>query len=223
MEIDHDCRAGSDVHEEAVVACVRRVGPDGTAGPEVRTFGALTADSPRMSDWLEGRGVRHVAMGSTGAYREPVFNLPGGTFEALPVDARRLKDLPGRETDVKDAEGIAHPLQYGPLAPGSIPPPGIRQPRELTRPRTRSIRDRAAVAQRIRKTLGDANIERGDGARAGPGASGRALSRALIAGEEDPRRGAGSPRRSGRRRGGSLSIIAPCRGRRGIGWRRRRA
>jgi transposase len=188
METLHDCCAGLDVHKKTVVACVRRVGPDGAVSSQVRTFGTMTADLQALSDWLAAQGVHHVAMGSTGVSWGPVFNLPGGTFEALPVDARRLKDLPGRETDVKDAEWITQLLRYGRLSPSSIPPPEIRRLRDLTRPRTRLIRDRATVADRIQRVLEGADIKPGDVAGDVPGASGRALIRALIAGEDDPGR-----------------------------------
>jgi transposase len=186
MEILHDCCAGLDVPKKTVVACVRRVGPDGAVSSQVRTFGTLTAELLALSDWLEAQGVRHVAMESTGVYWKPIFHLLEGGFEIILVNAQRLKTVPGRKTDVKDAEWIAPLLQYGLLSPSFIPPPEIRQLRDLTRQRTQLIRDCAAVANRIQKVLEDANIKLADVASDVLGASGRAMIRALIAGQDDP-------------------------------------
>jgi transposase len=186
MEILHDCCAGLDVHKKTVVACVRRVGPDGAVSSQVRTFGTLTAELLALSDWLEAQGVRHVAMESTGVDWKPIFHLLEGGFEIILVNAQRLKTVPGRKTDVKDAEWIAPLLQYGLLSPSFIPPPEIRQLRDLTRQRTQLIRDCAAVANRIQKVLEDANIKLADVASDVLGASGRAMIRALIAGQDDP-------------------------------------
>jgi transposase len=188
METLHDCCAGLDVHKKTVVACVRRVGPDGTVSSQVRTFGTMTAQLLELSDWLEAQGVHHVAMESTGVYWKPIFNLLEGNFRVILVNAQRLKNVPGRKTDVKDAEWIAQLLQHGLLSPSFIPPPEVRQLRDLTRQRTELIRDRAAVANRIQKVLEDANIKLGDVASDVLGASGRAMIQAIIAGEEDPSR-----------------------------------
>ena len=128
MDIIHACCAGLDVHKKTVVACARRVGPDGTVSREVRTFGTTTGELLALSDWLESRGVSHVAMESTGVYWKPIFNLLEGRFEVILVNAHRLKQVPGRKTDVKDAEWIAQLLQHGLLSPSFIPPPEIRVP-----------------------------------------------------------------------------------------------
>jgi transposase len=125
-------------------------------------------------------------MGSTGVYWKPIFNILEGDFAVILVNAQRLKAVPGRKTDVKDAEWIAQLLQYGLLSPSFIPPPEVRQLRDLTRQRTQLIRDRATVANRIQKVLEDANIKLGDVASDVLGASGRAMIEAIIAGEDDP-------------------------------------
>ena len=186
MDIFRHCCAGLDVHKKTVVACVRRLGPDGTVSSQVRTFGTMTAQLLELSDWLEAQGVRHVAMESTGVYWKPIFNLLEGNFAVILVNAQRLKNVPGRKTDIKDAEWIAQLLQYGLLSPSFIPPPEIRQLRDLTRQRTQLIRDRATVANRIQKVLEDANIKLGEVASDVLGVSGRAMIRAIIAGEDDP-------------------------------------
>jgi transposase len=174
MDHLHERCAGLDVHKKTVVACIRRRDPDGTVHSQVRTFGTMTAELLALADWLDAEGVRPVAMESTGVYWKPIFNLLEGRFAVILVNAQRLKRVPGRKTDVKDAEWIAELLQYGLLAPSFIPGPAIRELRELTRQRTELVRDQAAVANRIQKVLEDANIKLGDvpatcwGSRAGP-------------------------------------------------------
>jgi transposase len=183
--IDPRC-AGLDVHKKTVVACVRHVGPDGQAGREVRTYGTMTADLIALADWLDAEGVSHVAMESTGVYWKPVFHLLEGRFEVLLVNARHIKQVPGRKTDVKDAEWIAQLLQCGLLGASFIPPPPIRELRDLTRQRAQLVRERAAAANRIQKVLEDANIKLASVATDVPGVSGRAMLAALIGGRDDP-------------------------------------
>jgi transposase len=127
-------------------------------------------------------------MESTGVYWKPIFNLLEGSFEVILVNAHHLKQVPGRKTDVKDAEWIAQLLQYGLLSPSFIPPPKIRNLRDLTRQRTQLIRDCATVANRIQKVLEDANIKLSSVASDVLGVSGRAMIRALIDGQDDPDR-----------------------------------
>jgi transposase len=180
--------AGLDVHKKTVVVCVRCTGPDGSVDSQVRTFGTMTADLLALSDWLAAQGVRQLAMESTGVYWKPIFNILEGHFEVMLVNAGRLKQVPGRKTDVKDAEWIAQLLQYGLLSPSFIPKPEIRELRELTRQRTELVRDQAAVANRIQKVLEDANIKLGDVASDVLGVSGRAMIRAIIDGQDDVER-----------------------------------
>jgi transposase len=187
MDLFHACCAGLDVHKTTVVACVRRVNrDDGAVSREVRTFGTTTAELLALSDWLQAKGVGPVAMESTGVYWKPVYNLLEGSFEVILVNAHRLKHVPGRKTDVKDAEWIAQLLQYGLLSPSFIPPPEIRNLRDLTRQRTQIIRDHVAVANRIQKVLEDANIKLASVASDPLGVSGRAMIGALIEGRDDP-------------------------------------
>jgi transposase len=186
MNLLLDCCAGLDVHKKTVVACIRRVGTDGAVTSQVRTFATVTTELLALSDWLDEQGVHDVAMESTGVYWKPVFNQLEGRFAVMLVNAQRLKNVPGRKTDVKDAEWIAQLLQYGLLSPSFIPPPEIRQLRDLTRQRTELIRDRAAVVNRIHKVLEDANIKLASVASDILGASGRAMLGAIVAGCEDP-------------------------------------
>jgi transposase len=188
MDTVLDRCAGLDVHKKTVVACIRRAGPDGAVDSQVRTFSTMTAELLALSDWLEAAGVRHVAMESTGVYWKPIFNILEGRFDVMLVNAGRLKQVPGRKTDVKDAEWIAQLLQYGLLSPSFIPEPAVRQLRDLTRQRAELVRDQTAVANRIQKVLEDANIKLGDVASDVLGVSGRAMIRAIIEGQEDPGR-----------------------------------
>jgi transposase len=182
MEILNRCCAGLDVHKKTVVACVRTVGPDGKVETETRTFGTMTARLLELADWLEARGVRQVAMESTGVYWKPVFHLLEGRFEVMVVNARHIKNVPGRKTDVKDAGWIAELLQHGLLRRSFIPPPPVRELRDLTRQRTQLVRDRATVVNRVQKVLEDANIKLASVATDVMGVSGRAMIHALIAG-----------------------------------------
>src|SRR5262249_34430869 len=152
----------------------------------VHTFGTMTADLLALSDWREAHGVGPVALESTGVYWKPIFHLLEGRCAVILVNAGRLQQVPGRKTDVKDAEGVAPLLQHGLLPPSFIPEPEVRELRDLTRQRTELVRDRAAVANRIQKVLEDANIKLGSVASDVLGVSGRAMIRAIIAGQDDP-------------------------------------
>jgi transposase len=186
MDTIYPCCAGLDVHKKTVVVCLRRAGADGRVDRQVRTYRTMTADLIALADWLAAEGVTHVAMESTGVYWKPVFHLLEGRFEVLLVNAHRIKNVPGRKTDVKDAEWIAQPLQHGLLEASFIPPPPIRELRDLTRQRAQLVRERAGVANRIHKVLEDANIKLASVATDVLGASGRAMLAALIGGSDDP-------------------------------------
>ena len=159
-------------------------------------------------------------MESTGVYWKPVFHLLEGRFEVMLVNAQHIKQVPGRKTDVKDAEWIAQLLQHGLLSASFVPPPPIRELRDLTRQRAQLVRERAAVANRIQKVLEDANIklaERGHrrAGRLGPGHDRGADRRARRPGAAGRRwRGAAAgedPRSCGRRcRAGSPSTTGSC-------------
>ena len=186
MDLIHSCCAGLDVHKKTVVACVRRIGPNGQVRRDVLTFGTMTAELIALADWLDAQGVSHVAMESTGVYWKPVFHLLEGRFEVLLVNARHIKQVPGRKTDVKDAEWIAQLLQYGLLQASFLPPPPVRELRDLTRQRAQLVRERAAAANRIQKVLEDANIKLAAVATDVLGVSGRSMLAALLEGGEDP-------------------------------------
>jgi transposase len=186
METIYTRCAGLDVHKKTVMACVRLTDPAGRLSESVRTFGTMTAELLALSDWLAEQGVTHVAMESTGVYWKPIFNLLEGRFEVLLVNPGHMKNVPGRKTDVKDCQWIAQLLQHGLLRGSFVPPKPIRELRDLTRQRSQIVAEKAAVANRIQKVLEDANIKLGAVATDVLGVSGRAMIRALIAGQEDP-------------------------------------
>ena len=185
MDILHRCCAGLDVHKEIVVACVRKL-VDGKVRQEVRTFRTETNALLELADWLTDEGVSHVAMESTGVYWKPIWNLFEGVFELILVNAEHIKAVPGRKTDVKDSQWIAELLQHGLLRPSFVPEKPVRQLRDLTRQRTQLVRQKVQVANRIQKTLEDANVKLGSVASDVLGASGRDMIRAIIKGEDDP-------------------------------------
>jgi transposase len=186
MNLVHLRWAGLDVPKKAVVARARVVTDGGELLQETRTYGTMTADWLALGDWLASRGVTHVAMESTGVSWKPVFHPLEDRFDIMPVNAQHIKRVPGRKTDVKDADWIAQLLQHGVLTASSIPPPPIRQLRDLTRQRTTLIRQRATVVNRVQKVLEDADIKLAGVASDAMGVSGRAMIRAIIAGQEEP-------------------------------------
>jgi transposase len=181
------CRVccGLDVHKKTVVACLRFPAPDGTRTEETRTFGTTTRELLRLTDWLTTAGCTHVAMESTGVYWRPVYHILEGSFELLVVNAQHIKAVPGRKTDIKDCQWIARLLEHGLLRSSFVPPAPIRELRELTRYRRQLIQEHTREANRIQKVLETANIKLGDVATDVLGASGRAMLRALVAGERD--------------------------------------
>jgi transposase len=182
MNVVHERCAGLDVHKKTVVACVRL----GSGTQETRTFGTMTTDLLALSDWLVTSGCTEVAMESTGDYWKPVFNLLEGSLEVLLVNPQHVKAVPGRKTDVKDAEWLADLLQHGLLRASFIPPVAQRELRDLTRYRTTFIRERATLANRVQKILEDMNIKLASVATNVMGVSGRAMLAALVSGQTDP-------------------------------------
>jgi transposase len=183
MEIVYSHCAGLDVHKKTVVAAI--IVPDETGGlhKAVRTFGTMTRELLDLSDWLTGYEVTHVAMESTGEFWKPVFNILENNFEVLLVNAQHIKAVPGRKTDVKDAEWIAELLRHGLLRASFVPPLGQRELRELTRYRSTFVRTRATLVNRVHKLLEGANIKLTSVASDVLGISGRAMLEAIVAGQ----------------------------------------
>lgn len=180
--------AGVDIGKAEVVACVRTPGPDGKGRrKETRTFSSFTVDLEAMADWFVAEGVTEVAMEATGSYWKPVwYVLEERGFDQKLVNAQHLKILPGRKSDVLDAEWIAELLEHGMLRGSFVPSTVIRELRDLTRYRKRLTQTRTAEFQRIEKTLEDAGIKLDVVASDILGVSGRLMLKALVAGERDP-------------------------------------
>ncbi len=185
MDILHERCAGLDVHKKTIWAC-RIIPRDEGWRKEIRSFDAMTDGLLALADWLREGDVTHVAMESTGVYWKPVFNILEAEFEVLVVNAYHIKNVPGRKTDVRDAEWIAELLQHGLLRASFIPEAPQRELRELVRYRTHLIQERTREVNRVHKVLQDANIKLSSVATDIMGKSGRSMMEALIAGVDDP-------------------------------------
>src|SRR5215210_7556890 len=188
MDVVYERCCGLDVHKRTVVACLLTPGPQGQPQKAVRTFGTMTADVLALAEWLAAAGCSHVVMEGTGVYWQPIWNLLEDRFTLLLVNARHVRAVPGRKTDVKDAEWLADLLRHGLLTASYVPDRDQRELRELTRYRTALLRERAAEANRLQKTLEGANLKLAAVATDITGKSGRAILRALVDGETDPAR-----------------------------------
>jgi transposase len=185
MDVIYARCCGLDVHKKTVVACLIRSAEGQPPQREVRTFRTMTVELLALADWLHAAGCTHVALESTGVYWRPVYNLLEGLFTLLVVNAQHIKAVPGRKTDVKDAEWIAELLRHGLLRGSFIPSKPQRQLRELTRYRTTLVQDRARVINRLQAVLEDANIKLASVVTDIRGVSARAMLEALIAGQRD--------------------------------------
>jgi transposase len=186
MDVLYERCCGLDVHKKTVVACCLSPGARGRPTKAVRTFGTMTADLEALAAWLSEQGCTHVVMESTGVYWKPVWNVLEGHFELLLANARRVKNVPGRKTDVKDAEWLADLLQHGLIEGSYVPDRAQRELRELTRYRTQLGRERTAAVNRLHKTLEGANVKLGAVASNLLGRSGRAILEQLVEGTTDP-------------------------------------
>ena len=181
MEVLYERCCGLDVHKKTVVACVIT-----SQVKEIRTFSTMTEGLLQLSDWLHSLQVSHVAMESTGPYWKPIYNLLESEFQLTLANAHHIKIVPGRKTDVKDAEWIADLLRHGLIKGSFVPDREQRELRELLRYRRSLIQERSREMNRIQKVLEGANIKLGDVASDVLGASGRAMLQAIVRGEEDP-------------------------------------
>jgi transposase len=188
MNVVHERCAGLDVHKKTVVACVLRSTSGSDVDTHVRTFGTMTTELEELGRWLVESGCTHVAMEATGAYWKPVYNVleERADLQLLVVNAHHLRTVPGRKTDVKDAEWIATLLRHGLVRASFIPDRGQRELRELTRYRTALIRQRADEVNRLQKTLEGANIKLASVLTDLTGVSGQRILEALLEGQTDP-------------------------------------
>ncbi len=188
MQIVYQRCCGMDVHKKSVTACLLLIDEEGEFRMEKREFGTMTRDLREMGEWLHAHGVQRIAMEATGVYWKPIWNIleTRREFELLLVNARHIKQVPGRKTDQKDSEWIADLLQHGLLRGSFIPPVEVRRLRDLTRMRASLQQDHASLANRIQKVLEDAHIKLASVASDVLGVSGRHMLKALLTGQQDP-------------------------------------
>lgn len=188
VEVLHPRCAGLDVHKKTVVACILWPGPAGTTLKQIETFGTTTIELQRLAEWLLELDCSHVAMEATSAYWKPVFNIleehPSLTTWVL--NPQHIKSVPGRKTDVKDAEWLATLLRHGLANQSFIPHREQRDTRELTRFRSALTHDKVAAVNRLQKTLEAANIKLASVLSDIRGVSGQRILSALADGEDDP-------------------------------------
>lgn len=185
MEVLYPCCCGIDVHKKSVTACVQWAEGKGKTRKEKRRFGTFTQDLEELATWLQGCGVTHVAMESTGVYWKPVYNVLEGRFELLVVNAQHIRAVPGRKTDQRDSEWIADLLQHGLLRGSFVPPRPTREMRDLTRYRVSLTEELNRVANRIQKVLEDANLKLASVATDVLGTSGRLMLEAIVSGQQN--------------------------------------
>jgi transposase len=187
MEVLYARCCGIDVHQRMVVACLSLV-EAGLRRKEVRTFGTTTRELISMRNWLIEAGCTHVAMESTGVNWRPIYQRLFGFFELVVANAQHLKAVPGRKTDVKEAEWIADLLQHGLLSPSLVPLADQQELRQLTRLRLSLTQERSQLVNRIHKLLQEGGIKLTSVLSDVMGVSGRAILEALATGESDPER-----------------------------------
>jgi transposase len=182
--VEHGC--GLDVHQATVVACLLILGKDGKVRKQVRTFATTTREWVSLRAWLLAEGCTHVAMESTGIYWKPIYAILEGALEIVVANAQHVKKVPGRKTEVKDAEWLADLLCHGLLRSSFVPPKPIRELRDLVRYRRKLGQSQAAERNRLLKVLEGANIKLASVATDVFGVSGRLMLRALIEGQANP-------------------------------------
>jgi transposase len=186
VEVIHARCAGLDVHKDTVVACARLM-----AGyrveRHVETFGTTTGELLRLLAWLQAHEIRHVAMEATGVYWKPVWHMLEGHMKLLLGNAKEIRNVPGRKSDVNDATWIADLHAHGLIRGSFVPPEPIGELRDLTRTRTQLLRERTQHVQRIQKVLEDANVKLSSVITDILGVSGRAMLEAIASGESRPR------------------------------------
>jgi transposase len=186
VEVIVERPAALDVHKAQVTACVRLADANGSRRSEVVEFSTMVGGLLTLRDWLKAHGVRQVAMEATGVYWKPVWAVLEDDFELLLVNARHVKQVPGRKTDVKDAEWLCQLLEAGLLRASFVPPKPVRALRQLTRYRKSQIQERQREANRLHKALEDTGIKLDCVASDILGVSGRAMLDALCHGTTDP-------------------------------------
>jgi transposase len=202
MDVIIERACGLDVHKDNITACIMT-----SQGKEVQTFSTKTVFLLKLLDWIKENSCTHVAMESTSVYWKPIVNLlESEGIEFLVVNAQHMKALPGRKTDVKDAEWIAQLLRHGLLKASFIPDRNQRELRELVRYRRSIIEERARQHNRIQKVLEGANIKLGSVVSDIMGVSSKDMLRAIANGEDDPEKLANFARRTMKRKKEELEL-----------------
>src|SRR4051812_8005205 len=186
MDVIVERVAALDVHKAGVTACVRVPAADGGREPHLAVFQTTVRGLLALRDWLAAHRVTQVVMEATGVYWKPVWHILEDDFELMLVNARHVKQVPGRKTDMSDAAWLCQLAEAGLLKANFVPPKPIRELRQLTRYRKTQIAERQREAQRLHKALEDTNIKLDCVASDLLGASGRAMLDALVAGTTDP-------------------------------------
>jgi transposase len=185
MEILYEKCAGLDVHKDEVVASLR-VAVGRTTQREQRRFGTTTSALMELTEWLIERGCTHVVMEATGVYWRPVWHVLEGSFELFLANARDVRNLPGRKTDMNDAAWLSDLLAHGLIRSSFVPPAPIQELRDLTRTRKQLSRAVGQHTLRIQKTLEDANVKLSSVISDTIGMTGRRILEAIVGGETDP-------------------------------------
>jgi len=185
MRVLYERCCGLDIHKKFVVACLLRTNPDGSVGKDIRSYSTMTRDLLALCDWLCAEPCTQVVMECTASFWRPIYNLLEGQVELLVVNAYHAKAVPGRKTDVKDAEWLADLLRHGLVRGSFIPSPTQRQLRDLTRYRIPLIDERARLTNRLQAVLEDATIKLAAVVTDVRGVSARAILDALSGGETD--------------------------------------
>src|SRR5947209_2247112 len=188
MDILYTNCAGVDVQKKTGTVCVLTQASTGQLENQLRPYFTTVEELLKLSDWLKEQGCTHIAFEATGVYWKAVFNLLEGNFEVLVVNAQHIKAVPGRKTDVKDAEWIADLLQHGLLKASFIPSGPQRELRDLTRYRVRLTEEKAREVRSVQKTLEDMNLKLGDVVSDIMGKASRMTLQAIVDGETDPGR-----------------------------------
>jgi len=186
MEALVERACGLDVHKKQVTVSIIVPGKGNRLRRETRTFGTVTRELERLREWLRAEGITHVGMESTGIYWRPVYAVLEGHFTLIVANAQHIKNVPGRKTDVKDAEWLANLVRHGLIRASFVPGPLLRELRELTRYRRKLVEAQSAQRNRVQKLLETANIKIGSVASDVFGVSGMRILRALVDGEQAP-------------------------------------
>lgn len=177
---------GIDVHKKSITVCLMIGAASTKPLATIKTFSTMTEDLIACREWLVSEGCTHAVLENTGVYWKPLFNVLEDVIEVVLANARHIKNVPGRKTDVKDCEWLAQLLRHGLVKGSFIPPKPIRQLRDLTRCRQKLVQQRSSEINRLQKFLDDANIKLSSVVSDINGVSAQAMIQHLISGDMNP-------------------------------------